>query len=283
MNFSSKLGLYDFLNLFIMGLLWVVCFCPSQWFFSEFSPVQRCCKCQTNEVIEAIMSIAFFSVCFVTGLVVHHLPQFLICRICKIFKHQPCTNVSTKLLRSLCRNDEKLIAIWKEENSAFKKIIRHSKECTMRQYYFAYYYLQSNGQLGNIPVLEAQEAFTKDLLILILGLWVSVIAGYKSLILHYSCNSPNFKCCIICGLPLLFILIFILHAIIQNKIYSLVWEGTHYLSRIEYSRTENTKMLNPCLCKDARNMSQAENQKNTQCCCENCLINSYQLGIDKNL
>lgn len=250
MNFTSKLGFYDFLNVFIIGVLWVTCFCSVGLFEAEFVPIHKCCKKLTNELYDFINPILFCAICFVIGLIMHHLSQYLFLCICKIFKHKRHLKISTKLLRSLCRNDERLIEIAREENLPMEKICLHSDDCSLRRYYFAYYYLQASGNMGNIPFLEAQEAFTKDLLPLIVAFWISAIAGCKTVLICFICNFQVCENCIIWILPLLFVLIFVVHSIIQNKIYSLVCEGSHFLSRIEHLRTGNTQIVDMCLCRE---------------------------------
>jgi hypothetical protein len=100
------------------------------------------------------------------------------------------------------------------------------------EYYKAYYILMKNNCLYNIPTLEAQVAFIRNMLPIISLYIIAICCSdeicrfLKSLLIVNSC----------CTAILLFVAGIAMYYImnrIQNKIYYLIWEGAQYLEDIE--------------------------------------------------
>ena len=106
---------------------------------------------------------------------------------------------------------------------------------TMISYYQNYYYLMQKNCLNNIPVLEAQAAFSKDVFflpfLLVLIKIVCICFGYEITIC-------------ICSFPILVNIIWLsmpfVWYVTQMKIHYLVWEGAYYLKKIEKEQNEKS-------------------------------------------
>ena len=111
------------------------------------------------------------------------------------------------------------------------KTVKDSKK-DRHCYYKAYYYLMERQSLNNIPTLEAQVSFIKNL--------IPVILLY---IIYFCCDERSIGSLPSGFLPIsLFVLTiglaYTCHSI-QNKICELVWEGYIYLSDKKQNEEKN--------------------------------------------
>ncbi len=98
----------------------------------------------------------------------------------------------------------------------------------MHQYLKAYYNAQKNGLMGNIPKIEALEAFLRYAFVPFI---INVIYIFRKIIVDTSCCWS-----ILFFLILLSFLIFLylrLWKYYNQKVYELVWEADKYLKEIE--------------------------------------------------
>lgn len=247
MSLSSKLGLYDFLNFFVVGSLLMIILCPDSLFEEH-----TCCKacCSSRDSVDIVLPFLFGVFAYLLGLVWHHMTDMVLSMLFRSSRKCQSTRL-INLLRAFDRNNIEMIKDqYKFEENAEtspQNVVLHSNGCISRRYLFEYYYLQKNGQLGNIPVLEAQEAFTRNIILPLLLLAVTTF-----------CTSGNIwgkivetyfgtgTCCLgICILILMFVVI-IVHCKIQKKVYQLVIEGSHYLSSLDSMSSKND---DSCSCK----------------------------------
>ena len=264
MNVTSKLSLYDFLTMFVSGSLILACIMPA----SVLSDKQCCCRASD---FDFLIPLFFSLAAYLVGMIWHKLVEWFWSIIFKSKKKCIFGNV----FRSFERNSKKLISVAFEEVAGYpKSVIKDTDECRQRKYYFGYYYLQEKQSLGNIPILEAQEALLRDILLPLLGFGVIPLFSkcYNTLAAAILselkiCHCFFFVISIIVVLILLF-----LHSSIQMKIYKLVWEGTHYVSRLEYMSAKHIDMRDPCICDNLpANCSKKSNSANNidDCPCEN--------------
>lgn len=193
MNEFPKVGLYDTLAMIIPGFLLLLPFC--------------CCALEVPscDIGKWGMGVMIFVASYVVGLIYHH-----------------CVD---KLFRSFkFRNNEKCIKRQYEDFCNDLKKCNKGREVEVTHYYKAYYLLMKKNCLNNIPILEAQVTFIRNLL--------PIMLVYTIAICCCGCNIFGLNSCIL-AISLLVtgvILAFTLCAI-QNKIYYLVWEGEKYLKK----------------------------------------------------
>ena len=102
----------------------------------------------------------------------------------------------------------------------------------MNDYYEKYYYLMEKNCLKNIPVLEAQAAFCKDIFFLLLLIIVEVLSGCRHIDFMGNMCLFNVLLVVICvALPFVWY-------VTQMKIHYLVWEGAYFLEKIEAKQNE---------------------------------------------
>ncbi len=178
MNTSITIGLYDFLNMVVMGFL-------------ILHPV-------VNFPTDAV-SLSWFVPCYIVGLIYHKLMEntFGVC----------------------LRNKDGMIS------QAYKSVNKIKDDnFSSKNYYKAYYFLMEKRLLGYIPILEAQAAFLRNLLLVPI---------------YYCFFADSFS---IIQEKWIFILVSILFTILiipflwyktQMKIHELVWEGKKYLGQEE--------------------------------------------------
>ena len=249
MDFTSKLSLYDFLAIFICGFVWLLVLCP--WCVSDLCPPKG------GFILSVAYPLLFCVLCYLVGRVwdtLHSLFWEFIQYLCeskssckKKFKYIwkfILDNVCT-LFFSLFRNSKKLIYMT-EQFPNLSKTIKHTEECMMRRYYFSYYYLQSKNQLGNIPILEAQEAFLKNMILPLLIAGILLLCKCDWNLLWWVLPCKLNICCAGWFFIILAVLSIFAHARVQKKVYKLVWEGTHYLGRLGCI---GDSIPDPCCCK----------------------------------
>ena len=156
-------------------------------------------------------TIPFFIFCYIIGLVYHRIVEGLL----SCLRNMPC------LIR-------------KAKEQVDSEVNVKLPEPTPDEYYKAYYYLMEKNFLGNIPVLESQVAFCKDIFFILL---VMTVAGaYRCFDYSGLCeNTCNFVMIILIStLALLYI-----WYKSQMKIHYLVWQGYHYLKHQENEETDS--------------------------------------------
>lgn len=113
--------------------------------------------------------------------------------------------------------------VMRSRNKVAKDVKDLRLKGNMKNYYKCYYCLMQKNCLGNIPVLEAQAAFCKDVFFLLL----IIVAGILSGCLHFTLIGD------VCVLPVLLTVICIALPFVwyftQMKIHYTVWEGAYYL------------------------------------------------------
>jgi hypothetical protein len=206
MVFSSRFTIYDFLAILIPGLLLLIllgtyCGCGSIFVSSEV----------TNNV----WFIAFVVILsYILGLLWHKISECIF----RKFRNSEC----------IIKQQYELFISEYEKVSRNKTPKIHDN--FKHEYYKAYYRLMRANCMNNIPVLEAQVAFIRNL--------IFIIPFYIIVLLH----NDNAICCAVklllnntlCLILLLFVALvgmLCLFMNIQNKIYYLVWEGNEYLPK----------------------------------------------------
>lgn len=120
---------------------------------------------------------------------------------------------------------------WNEENNKLdKRNDRLSKEVSKNDFYQAYYTITRNGCLLNIPILEAQEAFLRNAILLM------ILSIFK--VCHCYCNT-EWHCDVIMLLVILSLAIAFVWYKTQRKIMCLVWEADFHLSQIDHEKNIN--------------------------------------------
>ena len=158
MNASTTIGLYDFLNMVVMGflLLFPVVTFPTDAVF-----------------------LIWLIPCFIVGLIYHKLME--------------------NTLGVCMRNKKCMISNAYESVNGKENKEKSSKE----NYYKAYYFLIKKGLLGNIPILEAQAAFMRNLLQILIIYGILALVGVYSpikieLINDFSCVTLILYLAILC-------------------------------------------------------------------------------------
>ena len=243
----SKLSLYDFLTMFLSGSLWLFILCPSGILEKEC-----CCKSIISEN-NGLICLFLFIVAYLLGMIWNKVVECL----CGLPNEKKCFRKFSTILSSFLRNNSKLIreAEQKVLSQPDKRdIFKYSDNDELRRYYFAYYYLQEKQSLGNIPILEAQEAFIRNFIIplctfLCVGIFCKGQLPYDILHPLTDLISDRIVPIVAVGIIILILLILLyLHYSIQMKIYELVWDCSYYISRLEEMRRLNLEMMDPCIC-----------------------------------
>lgn len=156
-------------------------------------------------------TIPFFIFCYIIGLVYHRIVEGML----SCLRNMPC----------LIRKAKEQV-----DNEVNVKL----PEPTPDEYYKAYYYLMEKNFLGNIPVLESQVAFCKDIFFILL---VMTVAG------AYRCFDYSGLCENTCNFVMILListlaLLYIWYKS-QMKIHYLVWLGYHYLKHQENEETDS--------------------------------------------
>lgn len=196
MKSFSKLSLYDFLAILIPGFVIL-------WFFDFF---KLNIACPIIDILIAILS-------YLTGLCYHKLMELVV----------TITNVR--------RSKNLQEKAWKKfyNGIGVEKDFPNNIDVAFVQ---SYYKIAKEGCLMNIPVLEAQETFLRNMIPLV----------FFSIIRLGCCNNCR-ALCVFLGVLLLWSIVGWLS--IMKKIYELVWEGSYYLSQIEKNlREDNIEQIN---------------------------------------
>ena len=161
--------------------------------------------------------IVFFIFSYIVGLIYHRLLELLL----------PCLNNIPCMIKKSWRDVSK-------ENGEISLLA--TKKC----YYKAYYYLMRIQSLNNIPTLEAQVAFCKDIFFILLFLFASLVLGCFNdyIITNHTCFWGTLLFVIIVMLPIVWYNT-------QMKIHHLVWEGYYYLYGEGALKEESPKDIKP--------------------------------------
>jgi hypothetical protein len=204
MNLSSKITAYDFFAMLIPGLLILILLGN----FSGNLPFN--CEIATN-----VWFIIFFLILsYLIGLLWNKLSEFIFCKFrnCEYFIKQQYDKIKLEYGKTSS----------KEISEEVDKDIKH-------KYYKAYYSLMKKNCLNNIPVLEAQVAFIRNLLILIPFYIITFIHCDNAIYTFIKSQLHNTLGLVILLLIMLASMFYLLFQL-QNKIYYLVWEGNKYLT-----------------------------------------------------
>lgn len=214
MEISSKLSLYEFLTMLVVGLLIMFSFLPMHFIKENF----------------------FLSGCasFIIGLCYHRFLEILM----NLFER--CKgNVSPNFIKTIfCRNYHEAIAYTKMSQLNILNV--ESKA----DYFDAYYSIMDKPIYHIIIRLEAQVAFMKDLLFFFfLDVLIALIVGnsfvkkvftvlnnisiFKSQ--QWMPNTSKASVSLSC-LAIIIVLSFLIY-FTQIKVYSLVWEGSKYTKK----------------------------------------------------
>lgn len=182
----------------------------------------------TNFTVTSVFLLSVLS--YVVGLLFHKLWEYLIRVMIACCKHGKKLGLIGKeisgIFLSFERNNLTLIKNAKTDASLQPMPLtsENDEEVLKCDYYKAYYGLLRNNMLGNIPILEAQEAFLRNLLPVFIALTVRCHCLLKSILYIGGC------CYIVMSVSLT-ILLLLAHYSIQKKIYYLVWEGYIYVKK----------------------------------------------------
>jgi len=201
MNAISKLSLYDVLSMIIPGFLLLMLFpiCSNY-------PMENLC---TNVYVGFLL----FIVCYVVGLIYHKVIE----KLFSFFNFRNNPNHIKKMR-------DKVYSDYQKQGSKIKKE-DSTENFQMREYYNAYYQLMKNNMLNNIPTLEAQVAFLRNIL--------PITIIYVIVICCCQCSLCELNTSVAISLLIVAVIVIVLLIDIQNKIYELVWEGDAYLKEIQ--------------------------------------------------
>lgn len=161
--------------------------------------------------IQTILSnnILFFIACYIVGLVYHRIIDQL----------PDCLRNNKRILKNSHNEIEK---------ESHKNL---DLSATKNNYYKAYYCLMQKNCLGNIPILEAQVAFIRNVTPILAVYLVALCSGCKELCNTIRATFGNLCTVCIALFLIIIVLIFIRYAT-QFKICKLVWEGTMYINKV---------------------------------------------------
>lgn len=151
-------------------------------------------------------SILFFIACYIIGMIYHKIMEQLFAP----FRNRKCF-----LKKGYDQMDKKFS-------------IREKIPFSEKEYVQGYYILMEKQCLNSIPVLEAQEAFTRNILPLLL-IYIPVLCCGNSVLGKTFTSAFGDECCL--GGVLLFLVFGLLPVwySLRNKISYLVWEGYYFL------------------------------------------------------
>jgi len=230
MEVSSKMTLYDMLAMVIPGFLLLmvpVAICGN---FLQLA----CIYDKHSFMFILIATIASYAV----GLVYHWI----------IISIGSCFKWDKNKMKWDCESCKKTIKKWiilffDFRNNLWRireMKIKHNNEInkndhnkpTKDDYYHAYYFLMEKKCLHNIPILELQVAFLKNMAPIVFLYGILIIFNYTKIHWFVKCCLCLNPYCI--AIALIVLTFFLLYAMIkiQDKIYELIWEGNQYLNEI---------------------------------------------------
>lgn len=191
MNIASKISSYDFLTMMVSGFL--ILLMGGNTFNDEMPNIA-----------------VFFIACYIVGMVYHRIIE-------RLFR--PIRNM--KCCIECAYNDAAA-----EIKGDFE--IKWKRNDIIREYYRAYYCVMKKGCLGNIPVLETQTAFIRNISILLIAYACAVPFGCCAVIKLFR---DLFGCpcvaAIVC--TLLAVCLIVIMMCTQRKIHYLVWHAAYYI------------------------------------------------------
>ena len=151
------------------------------------------------------VNVLFYVLCYLAGMIYHKMMEALL----------PCLRNIPYLIKRANRN------VAKETEQSLPVP-------TMENYYKAYYLLMKEGCLGNIPVLEAQVAFCKDIIPILIVVIVAVLGDCldASYVLGYSCH-------LALQLSVITLALVPVWYFSQIKVHELVWHGYYFLRKMK--------------------------------------------------
>ena len=188
MNIPSQISLYDLLTMIVPGfvILWIIGFCV-------LNP-------------DIPLECAFIIILsYPLGMIYHRIIEQMFNWSKKMW--EPCM-----LQHSLEEKNNKL-------NEAKKKTPR---KISKKDYCEAYYKITQANCLMNIPILEAQEAFLRNSIVLMLISIGKVCCCYKN---------ESWHCNLVILLLVLSVTAVFAWIFTQKKIFSLVWEGDNNIQQ----------------------------------------------------
>lgn len=192
MDISSKISSYDFLTMMVSGFIILLSVCG----YND--------NCTTAE------TIVFFITCYIVGIVYHRIVE-------RLFK--PMRNMKCCIA---CAYDD----VAAEIKHDFEQ--NWNRDEIMHEYYKAYYLVMKNGCLGNIPVLETQVAFMRNISILLIAYACAVPYGCHA-VKNLFRELFGFPCAAAIVCSLLAVCLIIIMMCMQRKIHYLVWHAAYYL------------------------------------------------------
>ena len=243
-NGPSLFSIYEFLGIFIPGIFilgWLICYFPCLESVIWITTDCCCCMAKKSVIIADAFSkefiIAVFIVlAFVLGLIFNiiadgvfhgfrNIPELIeksaIAQRCKSGEKYPDIVAEQYFTGNHPQELSRFYSIYVTFINILKLLFTCSKKDDLKSrmhikyYYKAYYRIMQCNLLGNIPRLEAQVNFLRNMALL------SLIFG---LIFMFS-----FSVTPCCSCLLFSTACFIVMVNRQNKIYSLVWEGYNFI------------------------------------------------------
>lgn len=193
MNNFGQLSLYDFLTMLLVGFLLLVPFCDT--------------GCGESFISGTLLLAASY----IIGLCYHKLIE----KLTAPFRNMKCM-------------------IMKAYDAVCKEFPNVSNLKTGREsYYREYYRLMMKGCLGNIPVLEAQVAFIRNLIPVLIVYIIAIACECENLdTLIVTIFGYNSHCGVAIIIGILLMLLPYLWYSVQMKIHKLVWEGGYFVQSI---------------------------------------------------
>ena len=248
MNTITGISFYDALTKLTIGFLLT-------WWWLPSVIIENCSVDLCDNYFSTISNCLYIIACFITGCLWQSIAIILPCRCStNIFKPKVIIRKIIYKVKYLIRKTinepkyliqkikyiHKLIPYGKSNYTLwiilkYRHIYNNHKENDiMHQYLKAYYNTQKKGLMGNIPKIEALEAFLRYAFVPFI---INVIYIFRKIIVDTSCCWS-----ILFFLILLSILIFLylhLWKYYNQKVYELVWEADKYLKEIEKEKDNN--------------------------------------------
>ena len=221
MNTITGISFYDALTKLTIGFLLT-------WWWLPSIIIENCSVDLCDNYFSTISNCLYIIACFIIGCLWQSLAIILPCRCnMKIFKLKRLIRIITRCIPYGKSNYITWIRL------KHKQIYKNHKEYNiMHQYLKAYYNTQKNGLMGNIPQIEALEAFLRYAFVPFI---INVIYIFRKIIVDTSCCWS-----IICSIPFFLLLsLFLMFLYLRlwkyynQKVYELVWEADKYLKEIE--------------------------------------------------
>jgi len=227
MNVSSKVTLYDMLAMVIPGFLLLLLFQLS--ICGDCCPYIPCCGSSL------ITGTLIFIASYVVGLIYNKISFTNIkwildclCKKCYLFDK---IAEYVKLACKFRNNPDQIKKARKKFDEEYKENINDN----VNDYYKAYYFMMEKNCLNNIPVLEAQVAFLRNMIPVVLLYIIPLMIHFEKI---FGNLSHLFSFAVALVIIAIAIVMYRIMVKIQDKIYFLVWEGNEYLKEIQTNHHE---------------------------------------------